>query len=47
MSQFAAMHKTALAYHCRLGGETVHERFVRAFPRYCVSVVLTVNSGYE
>jgi hypothetical protein len=41
------MHKVALEHHCRLGGETVHERFVKGFARHCVSVVLTVNSGYE
>lgn len=44
---FRAMHRTAIDYHCRLGGETVHERFVKGFARDCVSIVVTVNSGYE
>lgn len=41
------MHKVAIEHHCRLGGETVHERFVRGFRRDLMSVVVTVNSGYE
>lgn len=37
---------TAIRHHCRLAGETVHARFAYiAAPM--VSVVLTVNSGYE
>ena len=36
---------TALAHACRLAGETVHPRF--AYRRPLVTVVLTVNSGYE
>ena len=38
--------KTALASHCRLSIETMHARFIRWLP-IGVSVVLTVNSGYE
>lgn len=38
--------KVALEYHCRLGIETSHPRFVRVRPDG-LSVVLTVNSGYE
>lgn len=37
----------ALRYHCRLAAETMQRRFARALPRYGVSVVLSVNSGYE
>jgi len=37
--------RVALEYHCRLGGETCHPRFIQAKPPY--SIVLTVNSGYE
>ena len=35
----------ALRRHCRLGGECAHPRFATADAH--VSVVLTVNSGYE
>lgn len=38
--------RTALRHHCRLAGETIHPRFGRVLP-IGVSVVLTVNSGYE
>jgi hypothetical protein len=37
--------KTAIEYHCRFAFETVQRRF--AFLDDKVSVVLTVNSGYE
>lgn len=37
---------TALRHHCRLAAETVHPRFRAVLP-LGVSVVLTVNSGYE
>lgn len=37
--------QTALAHHCRLASETVHPRFRVLKP--CVSVIVTVNSGYE
>lgn len=39
-------HRTALAYHCRLSIETMHPRFMWVEP-IGMSVVLTVNSGYE
>lgn len=39
-------HSTALANHCRLGIETIHPRFTRRLPSG-ISIVLTVNSGYE
>jgi len=38
--------ETAIAYHCRLSVETMHQRFARPLPAG-LSVVLTVNSGYE
>jgi hypothetical protein len=41
-----ARQRTALAHHCRLGVETVHPRFATRLPGW-LSVVLTVNSGYE
>jgi hypothetical protein len=37
--------KFALRHHCRLGGETVHPRFL--YMAGLASIVLTVNSGYE
>ncbi len=37
---------TALNRHCRLSVETMHPRFARMLPGG-LSVVLTVNSGYE
>lgn len=37
---------TALARHCRLSIETMRREFARALPGG-MSVVLTVNSGYE
>ncbi len=37
--------KVALRNHCRLAGETVHDRFAHVKDGY--SIVLTVNSGYE
>ena len=38
--------KTAIENHCRLACECVNFRFARLLP--CgVSIVLTVNSGYE
>ena len=40
-----AAQQTALAHHCRLAVETVHPRFARLHGR--ISVILTVNSGYE
>jgi hypothetical protein len=39
--------ETALAYHCRLAGETVHPRFGRADFKAGLSAIVTVNSGYE
>ncbi len=38
--------RTALDYHCRLSIETMHPRFARRLSSG-LSVVLTVNSGYE
>jgi hypothetical protein len=38
--------QTALTWHCRLSTETMHPRFARLLPGG-LSVVLTVNSGYE
>ena len=38
--------RTALDHHCRLSIETMHQRFARVLPSR-ISVVLTVNSGYE
>jgi hypothetical protein len=37
---------TAITCHCRLSVETMHQRFSRRLPSG-LSVVLTVNSGYE
>lgn len=37
--------RTAIDYHCRLATECAHPRFARVHGR--VSIVLTVNSGYE
>lgn len=45
MSVEAVSQRIALAHHCRLAGETIHPRFIRAQGNY--SIVLTVNSGYE
>lgn len=36
----------ALDRHCRLSIETMHPRYARRLPNG-LSVVLTVNSGYE
>jgi hypothetical protein len=38
--------QTAITYHCRLSVETMHPRFSRMLAKG-VSIVLTVNSGYE
>jgi len=38
---------TALQNHCRLAYETFHPRFCGVRNGGAVSVVLTVNSGYE
>lgn len=37
----------ALAYHCRLATETAHPRFAHLAAGGAISIVLTVNSGYE
>lgn len=37
---------TAIRRHCRLSIETMHPDFIRLLPSG-LSVVLTVNSGYE
>lgn len=39
--------RIALAHHCRFAFETVQARFCRVALGGRVSVVLTVNSGYE
>jgi hypothetical protein len=38
--------RLALDFHCRLATETLHPRFAR-LRGDMVSVVVTVNSGYE
>lgn len=38
--------RVALAHHCRLAVETVHPEFTYVLAND-MSVVLTVNSGYE
>jgi hypothetical protein len=38
--------RVALEHHCRLSVETLHPDFARLLPGG-LSVVLTVNSGYE
>lgn len=37
--------QTALDFHCRTATETLHPRFARRGA--LVSIILTVNSGYE
>lgn len=39
--------EVALAHPCYLAGETVHPRFGSVKPRAGLSMVLTVNAGYE
>ena len=39
-------HKIALVHPCYLAGETMHPRYASFVGRW-VSVVLTVNAGYE
>lgn len=39
--------KTAIEHHCRLAFETAHPRFAWLDRRRGVSIVLTVNSGWE
>jgi hypothetical protein len=45
----ARWREVAIAHHCRLAVETTHPRFrhVVSLGAGAVSVVLTVNSGYE
>jgi hypothetical protein len=38
--------RIAVEHHCRLATETMHPRF-RRLSRGHLSVILTVNSGYE
>ncbi len=40
-------HKIALANHCRFGFETAHPQFGYMHQEGKLSVVLSVNSGYE
>lgn len=37
--------QTAIKYHCRLAGETIHPRFRRV--NELISIIMTVDSGYE
>lgn len=48
-SKFQSMHNTTLANHCRFAFETAHPRFIKVaqHPDGKVSIILTVNSGYE
>lgn len=39
--------KTAIENHCRFAFETAQPKFARALDNLAVSVVLTVNSGWE
>lgn len=39
--------QTAIQHHCRLAIETAHPRFAHWLDPGRVSLVLTVNSGYE
>ncbi len=39
--------RTAIENHCRMAFETAHPRFARVLPQWGVSIVLTVNSGWE
>lgn len=41
-----AQQMIAIKHHCRLAGETVQPKFAYLLPSG-ISVVLTVNSGYE
>lgn len=38
--------RIAIEHHCRLASETLHPRFTY-MARHSVSIVLTVDSGYE
>jgi hypothetical protein len=42
-----AAQSYALENHCRLAAETAHPRFGYYILSKAVSIVLTVNSGYE
>jgi hypothetical protein len=39
--------QTALDHHCRLAIECAHPRFARLVNGGLLSVIVTVNSGYE
>jgi hypothetical protein len=39
--------RIAIAQHCRLSIETMRDEFRHVLPGLGVSVILTVNSGYE
>jgi hypothetical protein len=39
--------RIAIEHHCRFGFETAQARFAHLVPGGGISVVLTVNSGYE
>lgn len=41
------MQYEAIKAHCRLGAETLNPRLHRVFKRARISVVLSVNTGYE
>lgn len=42
-----AAQQRALQQHCRLAFETAHPKFGRVSEDGRVSIILTVNSGYE
>jgi hypothetical protein len=42
-----SQQEKALQHHCRFAFETAHPRFGSVWSRLGVTVVLTVNSGYE
>jgi hypothetical protein len=42
-----AQQDKALRNPCRFAFETAHPRFGTVWPRLGVTVVLTINSGYE
>jgi hypothetical protein len=42
-----SQQSTALEHHCRLAVETIHPRFRHIDVAQHLSVIVTVNSGYE
>jgi hypothetical protein len=45
-SLLTPQQRTAIENHCRLSGETINPLF-RSVRRDGISIILTVNSGYE